>query len=489
MSLHFVAQMSVERLLNGLGEGVLIALFAWVLLRLIGRRNAGTRFAVWFCALVAIACAPFLETASASGIVHPAAAIVMPREWSWYLFAGWAVIALAGMARVLAGLRHLQRIRKSCVPIESASLDPVIVQAMKEFRSVRSAELCASEAVQVPTAIGFFRPAVVLASWAVHELSPAELHALVLHELAHLRRWDDWTNLAQKVLRALFFFHPAVWWVERRLSLEREMACDDLVLAHTSNPRAYAECLVSLAEKSFVRRGLALAQAAVGRIRQTSLRVLQILDARRPGGIRIWKPAPWVVAGFSVACLSAAAHAPRLVAFGDRQTSSPVRLSAVANLKDEASPYALLVVPASYVAPATGFASSGNRAEATIRSSVGRTTSVKQASLKTKALLQPSGPRVHKAKGLAGGNTSSARLVRTSVTQSSPRVVMQEAVFVFGFTQEPQIQRENQDDLPGVSLPLYFSAEQGVFWHVTIWRITVLAPAAAQPSAVPSKSI
>ena len=61
LNLHFVAQMSVERLLNGLAEGMVIALFAWLLLRVIGRRNSGTRFAVWFCALLAIAVAPFVE--------------------------------------------------------------------------------------------------------------------------------------------------------------------------------------------------------------------------------------------------------------------------------------------------------------------------------------------------------------------------------------------------------------------------------------------
>ena len=490
MSLHFVAQISVERLLNGLGEGVLIALFAWVLLRLTGRRNAGTRFAVWFCALVAIACTPFLEMSSASRIVHPAAAIVMPREWSWYLFAAWAAVVLVGMARVLAGLRHLRRIRKSCVPVEIASLDPAIVQAMNEFRSVRTVELCSSVAVEVPTAIGFFRPAVVLPSWTLRELSPAELHALVLHELAHLRRWDDWTNLAQKVLYALFFFHPAVWWVERRLSLEREMACDDLVLAHTANPRAYAECLVSLAEKNFVRRGLALAQAAVGRMRQTSVRVLEILDGRRPHGIHIWKPAPWVVAGFSVACLGVAAHAPKLVTFGDPQTSSPVRLSAIANLRDRASAYTLPVVPASYVAPESGSAKLGAMNSTTKDRAVSRGTATvaKQASMKTSAgsSFQRNVPAVHQAKSCAGQKTASVQLVRTSFHGSAPRVVMQEAVFVFGFTTATAGEQAN---VSGFSAPLGISDEESgpVLWHVTIWRITVLAP--AQQSAVPAKSI
>src|ERR1700758_513401 len=480
LNLHFVAQMSVERLLNGVGEGVLIALFAWVLLRMIGRRNAGTRFAVWFCALGAIVLAPFLETSTTAPIVHPSAAIVMPREWSWYLFAAWTAIALVGMARVVAGLRHLHVIRKSCVPVETSTLDSAILQAMQDFRSVRGVELCASDAVQIPTAIGFFRPAVVLPSWTLRELSAAELHALVLHELAHLRRWDDWTNLAQKILRALFFFHPAVWWVERRLSLEREMACDDMVLAHTANPRAYAECLVSLAEKNFLRRGLALAQAAVGRMRQTSLRVLQILDARRPNGVRIWKPAPWVVAGFSVACLGVAAHAPKLVAFRDTSTLSPVSLTASANLRDEAWSYSPPVVPAAYVAPESGSANRGPMNPTTKDRAVSRGTGTvaKQASTKTSAgsSFQRNVPAGQQAKSSAGQKTASVQLVRTSFHASAPRVVMQETVFVFGFTTATPGEQAN---VYGFSAPPGIPDEESgpVLWHVTIWRITVLAPA------------
>ncbi len=265
------------------------------------------------------------------------------------------------------------------------------------------------------------------------------------------------------------------------------MACDDLVLAHTANPRAYAECLVSLAEKNFVRRGLALAQAAVGRMRQTSARVIEILDMRRPQGIRVWKPAPWVVAGFSVACPSVAAHAPKLVAFGDPQTSSTVRLSAIANLRDVASSYTPPVVPASYVVPANGFASSLTRKSAATRGSGGHTSSVKQSSLKTNASLELSGPRVHKTKSSGRRNVPSALVVRASFRPRTPGVAVQQAVFVFGFTPEPQMQTENQDE--DVFLPLYFSAEQGTLWHVTIWRITVLGPAAVQQSGVPSKSI
>jgi hypothetical protein len=107
-----------------------------------------------------------------------------------------------------------------------------------------------------------------------------------------------------------------VWWIEKKIALEREMACDDAVLAETDSPRAYAECLAHLAQSSVVHRSLALAQAALGRIRQTSMRVAEILDVSRPKrSSGAWKPAVSLVAGFAIACGVLGAKAPRLVGF------------------------------------------------------------------------------------------------------------------------------------------------------------------------------
>ena len=140
-------------------------------------------------------------------------------------------MALQGLLRVGLGFWHLQRLRKSCVPVDIAALDPVLQKTLAEFDSPRPVRLCVSDQLRVPTAIGFTKPLVVIPSWTMQELSAAELNTILLHELAHLRRRDDWTNLVQKILGALLFFHPAVWWIEKKLALEREMACDDMVLA------------------------------------------------------------------------------------------------------------------------------------------------------------------------------------------------------------------------------------------------------------------
>jgi beta-lactamase regulating signal transducer with metallopeptidase domain len=325
-----LARWSAERMLNAMAEGLVLALLAWVLLRVMGRRNASTRFAVWFAALIAIAALPWLGSitpARSSGAAVSHFALTIPGSWAIDILTVWAVLAGFGLVRVGIGLWHLRRVRASSVDVNLATLDPISQRTLQEFQATRPVTLAVSGELRVPTAIGFFKPMVVLPAWALRELSAEELNSILIHELAHLRRRDDWTNLAQKVLQALLFFHPAVWWVERQLSLEREMACDDVVLSHTQNPRAYAECLVSVAEKSFVRRGLALAQAAVSRMRQTTLRVSQILDRDRPGAVRIWKPAVGMVAMTLLASVVGLERVPQLVTFSDG--TAPVAMASV----------------------------------------------------------------------------------------------------------------------------------------------------------------
>jgi beta-lactamase regulating signal transducer with metallopeptidase domain len=297
-----------------------------LLLRLARRPGSGTRFAVWFSVLLATALLPLSYTSvsvipSAAAKARPV--LALPVSWARYIFIAWLTVACVALLRLVAGLWQLRALRRGSTVVSPDDLDPALREALQGFRSIRAVDMCVSSQAQVPAAIGFFRPRVVVPAWLLKELSPTDLRQLVLHELAHLRRWDDWTNLVQKVLRALLFFHPAVWWLDGRLSLEREMACDDCVLAETSNPRAYAECLALLAERSYMRRGLALAQAAVNRIRQTSRRIARILNADHSGATHVSKPALAIVTVLSLVCLVVQAHMPDLVAF--RTTSSSSR--------------------------------------------------------------------------------------------------------------------------------------------------------------------
>ncbi len=316
--LNAAAQLTAQRMLDSLLVGAALAVFAGVLLRALPRPNSSTRFAVWFTALLATAILPLLHSPQEFfGNVTPAVQpwISVPGVWALYLFVAWVVITAIALLWVGIGFLELRRLRRGCRTIDKA--DPGWQATVARLCPTRRVEILTSDAIHVPTAIGFIRPAIVIPAGLLAQLSAAELNQVLLHELAHLRRWDDWTNVVQKFVKALLFFHPAVWWMETRISLEREMACDDAVLAETSSPRAYAECLASLAEKSLLRRSAALAQAAVNRIRQTTLRVAQILDVNRPRAAPVRKSAVALVGLFACACLGIASQMPRLVSFQD----------------------------------------------------------------------------------------------------------------------------------------------------------------------------
>ena len=404
-SLHEIAQLSAARMADCLVEGTLVAAFAGLVLRIARRWNSSARFAVWFSALMAIAALPLFgfvgleRTGTSLTTLAQRPEITLPGSWALWLFVAWAGIAAVGLARVGVGLWRLRALRRSCVAVDSALLAPELRETLAHSSMTRSsttsygksrpAALCVSDRVSVPTVIGFVNPAVVIPRWLLQELSPSELQQILLHELAHLQRWDDWTNLAQKILKALLFFHPAAWWIDKHLSLEREMACDDAVVAETANPRAYAECLTHLAEKSFVRRSLALAQAALGRIRQTTLRVAQILNADRPSAPRhSWKPAVLLVAGFAIACATGISRVPRLVGFDDSFPKA-AQVASVSSEPNIALPSNVFLASYSPAIPQARIAESGTAFH-----------SVKEPAVKdpVKAKFRNSQPRVIPAK-------------------------------------------------------------------------------------------
>jgi beta-lactamase regulating signal transducer with metallopeptidase domain len=309
--------------------GTLLAAAVWLVLRLFPRRDSRTSFAVWFSALLATAILPLLNLHSSgnAAVGDSHAVVTVSALWAWYIFLAWAAIALTGLARVALATIQVRRLRAEAAPVDLQVLPAELRALIEEFQRSRPVAVLVSQKLEVPTAIGFHKPAIILPAWLLESTPPEELKYIVLHELAHLRRRDDWTNLTQKVLKALLFFLPSVWWIERRLALDREMACDDAVLAHSGTPRGYAACLARVAERSFLRRQLALAQAAVGRMRQLTVRVAMILDPNRPRATNLWKPAIPVVIIVAGLCALPASFTPSLVSFAD-DTASPQILSA-----------------------------------------------------------------------------------------------------------------------------------------------------------------
>ena len=320
LNFHGIAAVASERLLYSAVAGTLLAVAVWFVLQLFPKRDSRTSFAVWFATLLATAIMPLFSLHSGvnpAGKAVPQAVVTISSSWAWYVFLGWAIIALAGLARVALATLQVRRLRAEATALDMQSLIQHDALLVEEAQQSRSVALMVSKKLEVPTAIGFRKSAIILPAWLLESTPAEELKYILLHELAHLSRRDDWTNLAQKVLKAVFFFLPSVWWIERKLSLDREMACDDAVLARSGSPRGYAECLAHIAERSFLRRQFALAQAAVGRVRQLTARVAVILDPNRPRATRMWKPAIPVVIVLAGLSALPASFTASLVNFAD----------------------------------------------------------------------------------------------------------------------------------------------------------------------------
>ena len=477
------AQPVIGRVLHSLPEGILIALFAWAVLRILPKQNSGTRFAVWFvalCAVVGLACLSsdfgFALSVFGSGLsgtpLPHGFEVHLPPHWAGYLFLVWSVIAAAGLFRLALGLWHLRALRQNCIAVDTSELDPAVAATLEELNAARSltsrrVTLAASDRVRVPSALGLWKPVIALPAWALKELPASELNIIVRHEFAHLRRWDDWTNLVQKIARAVFFFHPAVWWIESRLSVEREMACDDVVVAETRNPMGYASCLVNLLERSLAQRGWTMAQAIVHRAREASERVAQILDKNRPAERGISKPALGLVGTFAALCAVMLPATPQFVAFdGGAHAAPPEQGYSVAlahGVRPFAAAYREPLRPAILPMAAKAGATSAHEPHIVLTTSPQATPA---------NVGHPQSDR---------GNPPSEQVEMAEEGHSqaaAPRIVLvRETELVTAEIPVPE--------LTVIQLP----RGPAVFWSVTMMRVTMRAPVWKEMQVAPAKKI
>ena len=99
----------------------------------------------------------------------------------------------------------------------------------------RAIQYLQCEWLHTPAVIGWLRPIVFLPVSALTGLSEAQLRTVVAHELAHIRRFDAFANLFQILTETLLFYHPAIWWLNRRISADRDLCCDEIAVSFTGN--------------------------------------------------------------------------------------------------------------------------------------------------------------------------------------------------------------------------------------------------------------
>src|ERR1700677_3808858 len=322
-----LAASAVGNLFSAIWEGAALALCVVLCLRLFPGLSAAARSFIWmnvFLLLVLLHVVPFMGVHGDSASLGHPTLLHLSRVWSFVIAAIWVLLSLWRAAQLITSAIRLPGLVNRATPVSAdAALEALLEIRTDRGRLRRSAVLCSSSEVERPSVFGFFHPRILIPLALLERLTPAELQQVVIHEMEHLRRADDWTNLLQKIALVLFPLNPALLWVERRVCTERELACDDSVLRSSCGRKAYAICLTHLAEYSMLRRSLSLVLGAWERQSELVRRVHRIL--RRPSASMSRKQT-WALTGSLIAgvllCAVALARIPQLVSFTQPVTSS-----------------------------------------------------------------------------------------------------------------------------------------------------------------------
>lgn len=246
--------MIVTFVVNSLWQGLVAVAVTALLLRFVPSRDAATRYAAWFLTIAALVAIPALTlwthfgSSLAAAFAHGGAS----RAGTYSLFfagtvasgaanptlelavaALWIAGAAIGLGRLAVSLYRIARLIAGAMPHSSVDGVPVLT----------------SRSLSIPIATGLWSPAIVLPADLAGALDPADLRCTIEHELAHVRRGDVIANALQRIVEAVFFWNPWVQLAGRRVSTEREAACDDRAALRIGEPREYAVCLAALGRR------------------------------------------------------------------------------------------------------------------------------------------------------------------------------------------------------------------------------------------------
>jgi beta-lactamase regulating signal transducer with metallopeptidase domain len=239
-----------------------------------------------------------------------------------WILAVWVAGVLSLSLRAAGGWLWLRRLKAAATPVTEPEWLERLVRSAGLRRAVRFLE---SARVITPMCMGLLRPVVLLPLGFFANLDPLAAEAVLAHELAHIKRLDGLVNGLQCVIEVLFFFHPAVWWISRRIRTEREHCCDDAAVLACGDAVFYAETLSRLDECR--DRPPSLALRARGGNLMERLRRLLLAD---PPQLRFATP--------SLAFVAILALVGTLPAQAERSEAKPRSEETVSALEDRPTP-------------------------------------------------------------------------------------------------------------------------------------------------------
>jgi beta-lactamase regulating signal transducer with metallopeptidase domain len=288
-------------------QGCALALVLAVVLASGVIRSAARRYVVAVSIMVLMLISPvatffWLGAAKAPVAAAASEAVTVPMEnavpEAWlatiaalqpYVVACWVAGLVLMGARLLVAFPAIGVLRR-----ESVRLPRPLAQSM-DYMNVQLGQdavgkVYASGRVSEATVVGLLRPMVLLPLAWLSRLPAGAIEAVVAHELGHIRRFDLWTNLLQRVVETVLFFHPAVWWVSRRATLEREMCCDEFAVALIGRRDEYALALEAVARQQLDLPSAALGAAITGGNMNLLKRVRNVLGISTQPGRDRWLP-------------------------------------------------------------------------------------------------------------------------------------------------------------------------------------------------------
>ena len=162
----------------------------------------------------------------------------------WLLTLAWLVGVIFLSLRLAGGLLGVRRLRRSGRPLPTDEWDTLLTELRLRLGIGRKVQLLASRMIDSPVLIGLFRPVVLVPMSLLSGFTPEEVEAILVHELAHVRRHDYLANLVQLLIETLLFYHPLVWFVSRAVHEDREYLCDEFVVRrHGTSSVFYAKTL------------------------------------------------------------------------------------------------------------------------------------------------------------------------------------------------------------------------------------------------------
>jgi bla regulator protein BlaR1 len=341
-----IAAVGLAALLNTLWYAGAVTVLAWLGLRFAPRLNAATRYWIWTGILGFLLIVPFVpgvvsQARAAFTLGREAAAVIQPTAtvssvpttvrhvapvslkleagrdaslWPLWLAAAWILVAGWQLTRLGRGLASVRRLKADAKVAPMRAL-PVKVQ--------RRVQVLTSLKVASPVAVGYVQPAVVVPPGLLDQLEEGERQDVLLHELAHLARYDDWAALVTSALGALLSLHPLAPIILRRIEREREMACDDFVVTRTGSARTYARSLARLHDLRWSGGTRLLAPGILGRNSSLGDRIESLLRRGRQFSARPSLASLGVSAVLLFLLLGAGGLLPDWITIARAKASSP----------------------------------------------------------------------------------------------------------------------------------------------------------------------